>query len=84
MVFDSDFSEAVIDGDVDLVETWLQSLERPEDINAVDENGNTVLNLLAHGFYEDERHNLRGMKMVLSVVRPVVPVVPRVALAAGL
>ena len=59
MVLDSDFSEAVLNGDVDLVETWLQSLERPEDINEVDENGNTVLNLLAHGFHTGERHRRR-------------------------
>ena len=61
-VLDQQIADSVIDGDVDVVETWLQSLDRPEDINSVDEQGNTVLNLLAHGFHTGESHNLRGMR----------------------
>ena len=36
MVLDSEFVDAVSDGDVDWVADWLESLERPEDINEVD------------------------------------------------
>ena len=47
MVLDSEFVDAVSDGDVDWVADWLESLERPEDINEVDAEGTTVLSLCA-------------------------------------
>ena len=36
MVLDSHVADAATFGEVDFVETWLQSLHRPEDINEVD------------------------------------------------
>ena len=36
MVLDRHVAEAARSGDVDFIETWLQNLDRPEDINEVD------------------------------------------------
>jgi len=49
MVLDHHVADAATFGDVGFVETWLQSLHRPEDINEVDADGMTVLNLCAKG-----------------------------------
>ena len=43
MVLYGEFVDAVENGDVDWVADWLESLERPEDINEVDAEGRTVL-----------------------------------------
>ena len=43
MVLGPEFVEAVRRGDVDWVADWLESLERPEDINDVNAEGKTVL-----------------------------------------
>ena len=43
MVLYGEFVDAVSNGDVDWVADWLESLERPEDINEVDTEGRTVL-----------------------------------------
>ena len=43
MVLDPHVAVAARSGDVDFMETWLQSLDRPEAINDVDYKGRTVL-----------------------------------------
>ncbi len=45
MVLGPEFVEAVRRGDVDWVADWLESLERPEDINDVNAEGKTVLSI---------------------------------------
>ena len=50
MVLDEHVVDAATFGDVNLVSAWLHSLERPGDINEVDADGTTVLNLCARGF----------------------------------
>ena len=60
MVLDEDVAEAAMYGDADMIETWLRSLDSPdspEDINEVDANGMTALNLCVKGVgnhFDDE------------------------------
>ena len=53
-------------GDVDTVESWLQSLERPEEINEVDNEGRTVLSLCACEYGGDSQDALTILKLVLT------------------
>ena len=50
MVLDEHVVDAATFGDANLVSVWLHTLERPGDINEVDADGTTVLNLCARGF----------------------------------
>ena len=57
MVLDEDVAEAATFGEVDPIDTWIRSLDRPEDINEVDANGMTALNLCVKGVgnhFDDE------------------------------
>ena len=57
MVLDEDVAEAATYGEVDPIDTWIRNLDRPEDINEVDANGMTALNLCVKGVgnhFDDE------------------------------
>ena len=47
MVLDRHDAQGARSGDVDFMETWLQNLDRPEDINEVDYKGRTVLHSIS-------------------------------------
>ena len=85
MVLDAGFARSVNNGDTNAVVAWLDGLERPEDINEVDEDGKTVLILILGPAAGLGLHDSRGANRLLGrwrVRRPGRPESPRVLDAA--